>query len=45
VKKVLYCGSPDFEKVKEFMKNNDININIENLRRSFVHEELVFVEE
>lgn len=45
VKKVMYCGSPDFEKVKEFMKNNDININIENLKSSFIHDELIFVDD
>ena len=45
VKKVPYCGTPDFEKLKTFISENDINIDLEKLRSSFVHDELIFIDD
>ena len=35
---IPYCGQPNFEKLIEFTKKNNIQINLENLRKNFVKE-------
>jgi flap endonuclease-1 len=45
IKKIPYCGIPDFEKVKEFIIKNEINIDLGKLKSSFVHDELIFVDD
>lgn len=44
VKLILYCGSPEFNDLIQFMKNNEININIEKLKTSFKNNNIIFIE-
>jgi 5'-3' exonuclease len=43
--KVLFCGSPDFEKLTEFVFKNNLNINIEGLKKCFIHSTTIIFEE
>ena len=43
LKEIPYCGQPDFEKLVNFTKNNNILIDIEKLRQYFI-KDLVFLE-
>ena len=44
VKSILHCGSPNFDKVIHYMKENNINVNIENLKQSLLQSNnIVFV--
>lgn len=44
--KIPYCGSPDFKLLEQFILNNNIQCNIENMKNSFVHQTtIVFTEE
>lgn len=43
--KIPYCGSPDFQKLDEFLLNNNIQCNIEGLKKSFLHQTIIFVDE
>ena len=42
---VPFCGSPDFEKLEEFIKIHNINININTLKRNLTHVVIVLDEE
>tara|TARA_Y100000389_G_C17422476_1_gene497538 strand:- start:551 stop:1621 length:1071 start_codon:yes stop_codon:yes gene_type:complete len=44
IKKIKYCGKPDFKKLKEFIFKHNININIEGIRKSFIRE-IVIIED
>ena len=44
IKNVLYCGSPNFDELKNFILKNNIKINLEKLKKSFIHE-IIFLEE
>lgn len=41
---IMYCGCPEFELLEKFVIDNNIKINIDKLRSSFIHE-LNFVDE
>ena len=34
---VKYCGQPDFDKLTKFINDNNININLDKLSKSFTH--------
>jgi flap endonuclease-1 len=42
---IPFCGIPDFEKLTSFIKDNNININIETLKKNFTHNNLIIYEE
>ena len=42
---VPYCGVPNFEDLKKFVKENNLNIRFENLEKSFIHNEVVIIED
>jgi flap endonuclease-1 len=42
---IPYCGKPDFTVLSEFIVKNNVKINIEGLRRSFIHNVIVFEED
>jgi 5'-3' exonuclease len=44
IKNISYCGSPDFEELQKFIEKNNININSEKLKKSFIHD-IIFVED
>jgi flap endonuclease-1 len=44
IKNISYCGSPDFNELQKFTEKNNININSEKLKKSFVHD-IIFVED
>ena len=39
--KVDYCGAPDFKKLEDFVKKQNVQINIEKLRKDFVREIII----
>jgi 5'-3' exonuclease len=39
---IPYCASPDFSKLKVFLVENGIDINVDELERSFVHNIVIF---
>lgn len=41
---IPYCGQPDFEKLIELLEEANLRIDIESLRKSFVHNVVVFEE-
>ena len=34
---VPFCGVPDFDKLENFIKTHNINVNIEKLKKNFTH--------
>ena len=42
IEKIPFCGSPDFEKLQEFIVEHDIHINIDKLRKDFTHNIIIF---
>jgi flap endonuclease-1 len=42
--KIPFCGSPDFNKLKEFVFKNNIKHNIDNLKQSFVESSRIVFE-
>ena len=42
---IPFCGTPDFEKLRLFIIENNININIETLKKNFTHNNLIIYEE
>lgn len=42
---VPYCGFPDFKKLEEFIFTHNLNLNIDNLRKSFASKIIIFEEE
>ena len=44
IKRISFCGYPDFDRLREFLIKNNINYNIETLHNKFTSE-LVFVDE
>jgi flap endonuclease-1 len=45
VVKIPYCGQPDFDILMNFIKSNNINTNCEYIKKSFIHNVVVFEEE
>ena len=43
--KVPYCGCPDFKELELFVAKKNIRTNIESLRKSFIHNTIVIMEE
>jgi 5'-3' exonuclease len=43
IKDIKYCGVPDFEILKKFIKENNIRVDLEKLKNSFIHE-ITFIE-
>lgn len=43
--KIPYCASPDFQKLEEFISKNNIHCNIEGLKKSFLHQTILFVDD
>ena len=43
--KIKYCGSPDFQKLEEFIFKNNIRCSVEGLKKSFVHQTTIVFEE
>ena len=43
--KIKYCGSPDFQKLEEFIFKNNIICSVDGLKRSFVHQTTIVFEE
>ena len=43
--KIKYCGTPDFQKLEEFMFKNNIRCSVEGLKKSFVHQTTIVFEE
>jgi flap endonuclease-1 len=41
---VPYCGVPDFNALEKFIEENNLNINIEKLKKDFTHN-MVFIED
>jgi len=40
--KISYCGTPDFIKLEEFIFENNIRINVEDIKKSFTHNIVVY---
>jgi flap endonuclease-1 len=45
IKSVPFCGFPDFENLKEFVREHRLKISIENLEKNFVHNSVTIVED
>lgn len=43
--KIKYCGTPDFQKLEEFIFKNNIRCSVEGLKKSFVHQTTIVFEE
>jgi 5'-3' exonuclease len=43
--KVPYCGCPNFNGLQQFVVKKNLRVNIESLRKSFVHNVIVFEED
>ena len=43
--KIPYCGPPDFEKLDNFITQNNIKCNIENLKIAFTHQTTIIIED
>ena len=44
INNIPYCGAPDFEELQRFVTENNLNISLENLRKSFLHNTVVIIE-
>lgn len=42
---IKYCGTPDFQKLEEFIFKNNIRCSVEGLKKSFVHQTTIVFEE
>ena len=42
--KIKYCGTPDFQKLSEFIFKNNINCSVDGLKKSFVHQTKIVFE-
>jgi len=42
IKSIPYCGQPDFPKLETFVIKHGVYVNIEKLRKDFVHQIVVF---
>ena len=42
--KIKYCGTPDFQKLEEFVFKNNIKCSVEGLINSFVNQTTIVVE-
>lgn len=43
--KIPYCGTPDFLKLQAFIIKKNVQINVESLHKSFIHNAVVFEDE
>ena len=43
--KIKYCGTPDFQKLEEFIFKNNIRCSVEGMKKSFVHQTTIVFEE
>ena len=43
--KIPYCAPPDFEKLKKFVLNQGINMNVDTLRSCFIRQDVIVVED
>lgn len=43
--KIPYCGKPDFQKLKDFVFKNNINTNIDGLKKSFIQTTTIIFED
>lgn len=42
---VPYCGAPNFEELKKFVTENNLNISFENLEKCFLHNDVIIFED
>lgn len=45
IKDIPYCGQPNFDKLQEFISENKLNVNIDNLRKAFSENIIIFEED
>ena len=43
--KISYCGTPDFQKLQEFIFRRNLRIGVDSLRKSFMPPEIVVIED
>ena len=43
--KIPYCGSPDFNKLQEFVFKHNIRVSVEGLKKAFLHQTTIIFEE
>jgi 5'-3' exonuclease len=43
--KVPYCGEPDFLTLQKFLFQKNLRINVDSLRKSFVHNNIIILED
>ena len=45
IKTIPFCGSPDLKKLEKFVLKTNLNINFENLKKCFVHNVVVVIDD